>query len=47
VSTPSNDVINDVINSKEVPKGSKITSPKPYTPALPFPQRMDDAKLDL
>ena len=30
-----------------VPKDPKQTSPKPYTPPLPFPQRMAMAKLDL
>ena len=34
-------------NSKEVPKDSKITSLKPYTLPLPFPQMMSKAKLDL
>ena len=47
VSTPSNDMIVDMHNSNEVPKDSNYTSPKPYTPALPFPQRMAKAKLDL
>jgi len=48
VYTPSNDVIvDDVHNSNEVPKDFKMASPKPYTPPLPFPQRMPKAKLDL
>jgi len=47
VSTPSNDVIVDVHNSKEVSKHSKITSLKPYTLSLSFPQRMTKTKLDL
>ena len=45
---PSNDVIDDVVHKyDEVPKDPKITSSKPYTPPLPFPQRMAKAKLDL
>jgi len=37
VSTPSNDgTIDDMHNSDGVPKDSKYTSPKPYTPPLPF-----------
>ena len=48
VSTLSNDVIvDDVHNSNEVPRDSKYTFQKPYTPPLPFPQRMAKAKLDL
>jgi len=48
VPTPFNDVIDDVVyKSNEVPKDPKITSPKPYTPPLPFPQRIAKAKLDL
>jgi len=47
VSTPYQDVIVDVHNSKEVPKDSKITSPKPYTPPLPFPHKIAKAKLHL
>ena len=44
---PPNEVIVDVHNSKEPPKDSNETSPKPYNPPLPFPQRMAKAKLDL
>jgi len=37
---------NVVHKSDEVPKDPKTISPKPYTPPLPFPQRMAKAKLD-
>jgi len=47
VSIPSNEMIVDVHKSEEPPKGSNVTSPKPYTLLLPFPQRMAKAKLDL
>jgi len=48
LSTPSNGVIDDAVHkSNEVPKDPKITSAKPYTLPLPFPQRMAKAKLDL
>jgi len=48
VSTPSKEMIEDVMHKfDEVPKGPKITSPKPYPPHLPFLQRMTKAKLDL
>ena len=48
MSPPSKEVIDDVVHKSDgVPKDSKITSPKPYTPPLPFPQRMAKAKLDL
>jgi len=40
-------VIVDVHKSKEPPKDSNVTSPKPYNLPLPFPQRMAKAKLDL
>jgi len=45
----SNDLHKDdvVKDADVVPKDSKQTSPKPYTPPLPFPQRMAKAKLDL
>jgi len=37
-SIPSKEVIDDVLHKfDEVPKDPKITSPKPYTPPLPFP----------
>jgi len=47
VPIPSNEVIIHVHNSKEPPKDSNITFPKPYNPPLPFPQRMVEDKLDL
>ena len=47
VSLPANEVIVDVHKSKEPPKDSNVTSPKPYNLPLPFPQRMAKAKLDL
>ena len=48
ISSPSKEVIADVAyKPDEVPKDPKITPPKPYTPPLPFPQRMAKAKLDL
>jgi len=47
VSIPSNEVIVDVHKSKEPPKDSNKTFPKPYNPPLSFPQRMAKAKLDL
>ena len=48
VSTPSNDVINNVVHKfDEIPKDPNITPPKPYTLPLPFPQRMAKEKLDL
>jgi len=48
MSLRSKEVIDDVVHkSDEVPKDPKITPPKPYTPPLPFPQRMAKAKLDL
>ena len=37
VSVPPNKVIIDVHKSKEPPKDSNVTSPKPYNPPLPFP----------
>ena len=41
ISSPSKEIIDDVTHKpNEVPKDPKITSPKPYTPPLPFPQRM-------
>jgi len=48
ISSPSKEVIYDVIHKPdEVPKDPKITSPMAYTPPLPFPQRMAEAKLDM
>ena len=47
VSVPPNEVIVDVHKSKEPPKDSNVTSPKPYNPPLSFPQRMAKAKVDL
>jgi len=49
LSNPSKDVNNDnaMPNSNEVPKDPKYTSLIPYTPTLPFPQRMTKAKLNL
>jgi len=47
-STPSKELIDNVVHkSDKVPKDLKITSPKPYTSPLLFPQRMAKAKLDL
>ena len=47
MSPPSKEVIDDVVHkSDEVPKDPKTISLKPYTPPLPFPQRMVKAKLD-
>jgi len=46
-STPSKEVIGDVVHKfDEVSKDPKIISPKPYTPPLPFPQRIAKVKLD-
>jgi len=48
VSSPSYDVNNNVIeDANKVFKEPKQTSPKTYTPPLPFPQRMAKVKLDL
>jgi len=48
VSTPSKGVIDDVMHkSDEVSKDPKLTSLKPYTSLLPFPQRMATTKLNL
>ena len=47
VSVPPTEVIDDVHKSKEPLKNSNVTSPKPYNPPLPFPQRMAKVKLDL
>jgi len=47
MSSPSKEVIDDVIHkSDEVPKDPKTVALKPYTPALPFHQRMAKGKLD-
>ena len=48
LSTPSNDVNDDkaMPKSNEALKDHKFTSPKPYTPLLPFPERMAKTKLD-
>ena len=48
VSSPSNDVHDDVVkDTNEIPKDLKHTSAKPYSPPLPFPQRMAKGKLDV
>jgi len=48
MSSLSKEVIDNVVHkSDEVPKDPKTISPHPYTPPLPFPQRMAKAKLDL
>jgi len=48
ISSPSKEVIDDVAHKPDkVPKDPTTISPKPYTPLLPFPQRMDRAKLDM
>jgi len=48
ISSPSKEVIDNVMyKPNEVPKDPKTISPKPYTPHLPFPQRMAKAKLDI
>ena len=48
MSTPAEEVNDDdVPNYNELPKDPKYTSPKPYTPPLPFPQRMTKAKINL
>ena len=47
VSDPPTKVSDDEHNSKEPIKDTNVTSPKPYNPPLPFPQRMAKAKLDL
>jgi len=47
VSSPFRDVHDD--NTKDTnkdPKDPKHTSPIPYTPPLPFPQRVAKVKLD-
>jgi len=42
-----NDLINNDVNgSNKVPKDPKKTFPKPFTPPLPFSQRMATTKLD-
>ena len=41
-------MISDIVYKfDEVPEDPTIISPKPYTPPLPFPQRMAKAKLNL
>jgi len=41
-------LVDDIIkDASVVPKDSKRTFPKPYTPPLPIAQRMAKAKLDL
>jgi len=48
MSSPSKEVIDDVVHKLDVvPKDPKIISLKPYTPPLPFHQRMAKAKLDM
>ena len=48
MSSPSKKVIGDVVHKPDmVPKDPKIISLKPYTPPLPFHQRMAKAKLDM
>ena len=49
VPLPSTDFHKDdvVKDANVVPRYSKQTSPKLYTPPLPFPQRIAKAKLDL
>ena len=48
VFSPSNDVHDNFMNdANKVPKDPKQSSQKPFTPPLPFPQRMDKTKQDL
>jgi len=48
ISSSSKEIIKDVAHKPDkVPKDPKTISPKPYTPPLPFPQRMAKAKLDM
>ena len=48
ISSPSKQVIDDAAcKPDEVSEDPKTISPKPYTPPLPFPQRMAKAKLDM
>ena len=48
VSSPTRDMHGEVVNdTNEIPKDCEHTSPTPYSPPLPFPQRMVKTKIDL